>query len=132
VLVVEDETLIALEAEMLLAEAGFVPVGHALDSAEAKEMAIRLRPDVAIVDVQLLDGPTGVDLARFLAHEVGMVVVFATGNARHLPGDLAGAAGAIEKPYTDRRFLDVMNYLRAVLSGRPGAPPAALITPSSP
>jgi hypothetical protein len=43
VLIVEDDMLIALETELLLVEAGFVPIGHALDSTEAAALGANSR-----------------------------------------------------------------------------------------
>lgn len=127
VLIVEDDMLTALETELLLVEAGFVPIGHAPDSREAAALGARLAPDVAVVDLSLRDGPTGTALARYLARELGTLVVFATGNARDLPDDLAGAVGAIEKPYDDGRFAAAMSYVQDLIDGEAGPPPAGLI-----
>ncbi|HEY8566082.1 MAG TPA: response regulator [Beijerinckiaceae bacterium] len=126
-LVVEDEVLLAIEIEALLDEAGFEPVGHALKSGDAIKLARELKPDFALVDVHLLDGPTGVDVARRLALELGILVVFMTGNARRVPTDFAGAYGLIEKPYTDSGLLAALRHIQARLSGeRTGEPPPAL------
>jgi CheY-like chemotaxis protein len=111
VLIVEDEALLAVELGFLVEEAGCVEVGHALDSAVAVQMAGRLKPDIALVDVHLADGPTGVDAAREIAGHHGAMVLFMTANVKRLPEDLAGACGVIGKPYTDRAVRRALIYL---------------------
>ena len=65
VLVVEDEPLIrGLIAANLEAD-GFV-VRVAASSADARKVAEEFDPDIAILDIELGDGPTGVDLALIL------------------------------------------------------------------
>lgn len=57
VLVVEDEVLIALELEFLLGDLGHVTVGVAGSSQEAIALGRHTVPDVAFVDIHLIDGP---------------------------------------------------------------------------
>ena len=64
ILVVEDEVLIALELECLLEDLGHVSVGVAGSSADAIALGRTALPDVALVDIHLIDGPTGVEVAR--------------------------------------------------------------------
>ena len=56
VLIVEDDILIALDVEQSLLEAGFDVCGVATFEAEALELAERLRPDMAVVDISLGPG----------------------------------------------------------------------------
>ena len=111
VLIVEDEALLAVELGFLVQEAGMVEVGHAMDSAHAVQLAERHAPDLALVDVHLADGPTGVDAAREIAAHHGAVVLFMTANVKRLPEDLAGACGVIAKPYSDRSVRRALAYV---------------------
>jgi len=62
VLIVEDEQLLrTLIADVLVAE-GFV-VQTAGTAAEARKVADDFDPDVALLDIELGDGPNGIDLA---------------------------------------------------------------------
>ena len=128
VLIVEDEALLAVELGFLVREAGGVDVGHALDSAGAVAMARQLQPDIALVDVHLADGPTGVEAARQIAEGDGAMVLFMTANVKRLPEDLAGACGVIGKPYSDRAVRRALTYLaRCLQDGAvPGPPPPGL------
>src|SRR4028119_774104 len=94
VLIVEDEALLAMQVECLLLEAGHEPVGHALDSGEALTLARALSPDLALVDVHLRDGLTGVEVMRALTRDHGTAGVFVPGNLRPGRSDSAGGAAA--------------------------------------
>lgn len=128
VLIVEDEVLLAAELGHLIGEVGHVEVGHAMSSAEAVAMARDLRPDLALVDVHLRDGPTGIDVARCISHDCGGVALFMTANVRRLPDDFAGACGVIGKPYSEHGVKMALRYLEVCLDEglAPGLPPAGL------
>jgi CheY-like chemotaxis protein len=110
ILIVEDETLIALELESLLQDAGHEVVGIAASSQEAIALSSSHRPDLAFVDVHLADGPTGIEVARSLAGQ-GVTVLFMTANAKRIPEDYAGAQGIIAKPYTERGVRQALAYV---------------------
>lgn len=128
VLIVEDEALLALELSFIVREAGCTDVGHAMDSAEALAMASSLQPDLALVDVHLSDGPTGVEVARAIVEDCEAVALFMTANVKRLPGDFAGACGVIGKPYSDKAVRAALVYLSVcVRTGRaPGPAPVGL------
>lgn len=128
VLIVEDEILLAMELSFLIEEVGCVDVGHAMSSTDAMTMAADLRPDLALVDVHLQDGPTGIDLARHIASDCGVVALFMTANVKRLPADFAGACGVVGKPYSEHGMKAALRYLDICLrDGRaPGLAPAGL------
>jgi CheY-like chemotaxis protein len=128
VLIVEDEILLAEELAFLVREAGLRDVGCAMNSAEAITLASALTPDLALVDVHLDDGPTGVDTARLIVEDCGAVVLFMTANVKRLPEDYAGACGVIGKPYSEQTVRSALAYLQACLRGdrAAGPPPQGL------
>lgn len=128
VLIVEDEALLAAELGYLVEEVGCHDIGHAMTAAEALSLAAELTPDLALVDVHLRDGPTGVDVARAIADDCGGVALFMTANVKRLPADFAGACGVIGKPYSEHGVRTALRYLTVCLrEGRaPGAPPLGL------
>lgn len=115
VLIVEDEVLLAVELEHVLEEAGHRVVGHAMEAGEAVAMAGEHRPDLALVDVHLQDGPTGVDAARTLTNDCGAVVLFMTANKQRLPSDYAGACGVISKPYSEHGVRKALDFVSTCL-----------------
>jgi two-component system, response regulator PdtaR len=52
-LIIEDEILIALELEELLADLGYAICGLAPNGRQALNLAISHRPELALVDVRL-------------------------------------------------------------------------------
>ena len=128
VLIVEDEALLAAELQYIVEDAGCRDVGHAATSQEAFDLACRLTPDLALVDVCLQDGPTGIDAARLIARQCGGVALFMTANVKRLPDDFAGACGVIGKPYSEHAVCMALRYLCVCLrqGHAPGPPPAGL------
>lgn len=111
VLIVEDEALIAMELEGLVEDAGHLVTGWASNFEEARALVEETKPDLAFVDLQLADGNTGMDVARFISENHGSIVVFMTANPRWLPDDLQGAVGVMAKPYTMNGVMGALRYL---------------------
>jgi CheY-like chemotaxis protein len=128
VLIVEDEMLLAIELEHLIEEVGCRPLGCAMSSEEAVALAQQLHPDLALVDVHLSDGPTGVDVARKISQDCGGVALFMTANVKRLPEDFAGACGVIGKPYSEHGVKTALSYLAHCLreGQAPGPTPVGL------
>jgi CheY-like chemotaxis protein len=128
VLIVEDEVLLAADLEYMVSASGAEPVGHAMSSPEAIEIAEQRRPDLALVDVHLSDGPTGVDVARAVAELCGAVILFITANIKRLPRDFAGACGVVSKPYSEHQIRVALAFVEECMTeGRAlRAPPQGL------
>ena len=112
ILVVEDHALVAMELEAIIEEAGHVSAGWAMSFKEASDLVAALPrlPDLAFVDVNLGEGPSGVDVAATLRrHDVE--VVFMTANAKRLAEDMHGAIGIMAKPYSSTAVLAALSYL---------------------
>lgn len=112
VLIVEDEALLAMELESLVEDAGHKVVGWATSSKEARAMVDTVDADLAFVDIHLTDGPTGVDVAEYIARTKNSMVVFITANPKRVPENFAGAVGVIGKPYTMNGLLAALQYLQ--------------------
>tara|TARA_R110002051_G_scaffold10825_1_gene40336 strand:- start:1236 stop:1664 length:429 start_codon:yes stop_codon:yes gene_type:complete len=111
-MIVEDQALLAMELELVLADSGCSVVGCAKDLAGALALAERERPDLALVDVNLLDGMTGPRVAQVLVRQFGAAVVFLTANPEQIPDGYAGALGAMSKPIDERTVNDVVGFAR--------------------
>ncbi len=111
VLIVEDELLIALDLEMTIEEMGVHVAGLASD----REAALRLAPlaDIAFVDVNLSDGPTGPEIGRRLAEDHGISVVFMTANPEVVADGVRGALGVVQKPVMPRVVEQLVKYVAA-------------------
>jgi DNA-binding NarL/FixJ family response regulator len=81
VLVVEDEPLVKALLTSLLEADGF-QVKSAANAAEARAVAKDFEPKVAILDIELGDGPSGIDLSQILRLQFPQIgLVFLT----HIP-----------------------------------------------
>lgn len=117
VLIVEDEALVAMELEDMIGMAGHQAVAQADDLASAISAADAERPDLALVDIQLAQGCSGLDVAAALKAR-GIPVVFATGNCPTERGRGLGMA-CLHKPITDGSLAATMRVADAVIGRRP-------------
>jgi DNA-binding response OmpR family regulator len=125
VLIVEDEALLQMQLEIYVEEAGHAVAGCASSLRDALDLIRREKADLALVDVHLADGPSGVDVGRAFA-EAGIGVVFLTANAKRIPGDFCGAIGVIGKPYTQASLQEALDFLVAAVRRPPPAAPVPL------
>lgn len=124
VMIVEDQALLAMELELVLAEAGCDIVGCAMDRSSAFAIAERERPDLALVDVNLLDGLTGPQIAQRMVAEYSCAVIFLTANPEQIPEGFAGALGAVCKPFDESTIRAVVVFARQFIQHRTlGEPP---------
>jgi DNA-binding NarL/FixJ family response regulator len=78
VLLVEDNTFTRATVRGALENAGLIIVGDTGIAAESLDLARRHRPDAALVDLDLGDGPSGVEVAkrlRQLLPLIGLVIL---------------------------------------------------------
>lgn len=73
-MVVDDETMISGLVAQLLRAQGF-EVETARDAAHARTVLEDFDPDIAIIDIDLGEGPSGVDLAHFVVTELPHVAI---------------------------------------------------------
>jgi len=131
ILIVEDEALLAMELESEVEEAGHEIVGVAAESKQALSLIEKSSPQFAFVDIQLLDGPTGIDVGRHLASR-SIPYVFVSGNLKRIPEDFAGALGAIKKPYTMNGLQNALEFIDTIVNGEHQsvtAPPSLVLSP---
>lgn len=97
VLIVEDEIFVALDIENILLSSGFTVSGIAADRKAA--LALADECDVALVDINLRDGPTGPAIATELAERHGVKVVFVTANPAQIGEAESVATAIVSKPF---------------------------------
>jgi DNA-binding NarL/FixJ family response regulator len=112
ILIVEDDVLIAMDAEMTLLDAGHEVVGIAADEEAAIALALRTSPDVLLLDLRLARGGCGRRVAERLAGKVRAAIVFASGNltpdTRTRLMALSPAA-MLPKPYRPEQLVRAMS-----------------------
>jgi two-component SAPR family response regulator len=95
VMIVEDEMLIAMELESIVADQGGTVIGPAPNIERALALLDRERPDAAILDVNL-NGSTVAPVAAALT-EQGVPFVLATGYGKAPPPEMEGVP-LVQKP----------------------------------
>ncbi len=127
-LIVEDEALLAMDIEAMVEDCGHRVVGEAASLAEVEALDPVLAPDVALVDVQLARGSSGLDVAALIRTRWhATVIVFVTANPKKLPEDFAGAHGVIAKPFSRTGLKSALHYIEEGVTD----PPPASTAPAS-
>ena len=117
ILIVEDEALVAMEIEGMLGLAGHEAIAQADDLQSALAAVEAERPDLALVDIQLGRGVSGLDIAEALKDR-GIPVLFATGNCPMERGREL-ALGCLHKPFTDNMLIAAVRAAEDRIEGRP-------------
>lgn len=100
VLIIEDETFIALDLEGLLESLGHRVIGIARTHTEAVAIAKKKRPGLILADIQLADGSSGLDAVNELLDTFEVPVIFITAYPeRFLTGQRPEPAFLIAKPF---------------------------------
>ena len=123
IMIVEDEALLLMQLESTIEDEGHEIVGTAMTSGEAIALARLVEPDIAFVDLHLLDGPTGIYVARHLRASEKTLVIFITANATRVPEDYEGAAGIVAKPFSQAGITACIRYLSECVRRPPPKPP---------
>lgn len=110
ILIVEDEIIIGMETEAAIEDLGHISLGVAATAAEALQIAVAELPDIAFVDVNLSDGPTGPRVGAELA-KLGVAVVFITANPRTIEKQVVNAIGVLDKPVAEAELGEVIAFL---------------------
>jgi DNA-directed RNA polymerase specialized sigma24 family protein len=110
VLIIEDETFIALDLEGLAESLGHRVVGIARTHAEAVKLAKIKEPGLILADIQLADGSSGLDAVNELLGDFEVPVIFITAYPeRFLTGQRPEPAFLIAKPFQPATVSAVMS-----------------------
>lgn len=118
ILIVEDEIIIGMATEAAVEDLGHRSIGIAATAAEAFQIADAELPDIAFVDVNLADGPTGPLVGAELAKR-GVAVVFITANPRTIENQVEKAVGVLDKPVGEAEIGEVIAFLTAQAARAP-------------
>jgi len=117
VLIVEDQFLVALDLEHIVASAGYPVVGIATALAEIESLTIP--PQIAFIDINLRDGPTGVEIARALSERFGTQIIFVTANPAQIDQPPPTTIGVIQKPFSPSTIESSIGYALGAASAPP-------------
>jgi DNA-binding NarL/FixJ family response regulator len=126
ILIADDHGIVRSGLRLLLErQQGIEVVAEAADGAEAREIAVRERPDLAILDVKM-PKLTGLQVTREIkqqAPEVAVLILSMHDDERYLFEALkAGASGYVLKTQADT---DLVSAIRAIERGEPFLTPRA-------
>jgi DNA-directed RNA polymerase specialized sigma24 family protein/CheY-like chemotaxis protein len=100
VLIIEDETFIAMDLESLVRNLGHNVIGVARTHADAVALAKNKNPGLILADIQLADGSSGLDAVNELLRVFEVPVIFVTAYPeRFLTGERPEPAFLISKPF---------------------------------
>lgn len=119
ILIIEDEALVAMELRFVLEDLGHEVIGTAADAKSARVLAAETDIDLALVDIHLSDGPTGIALGRELGQDLGVTVLFMTANPGMVREGVAGTVGVLSKPSDERAVQTAVDYALGRRAGRP-------------
>lgn len=119
VLVVEDEAAILMQLEVTIADGGHEVVATAMSSQEAIDLASATQPDLVLLDLHLLDGLTGFEVAKRVHATGKAAVIFMTANASRVSDDNEDAIGVLAKPCSRAALNATMRYVTECLRTPP-------------
>jgi DNA-directed RNA polymerase specialized sigma24 family protein len=100
VLIIEDETFIAIDIEALVESLGHKVIGVARTHSEAVALAGQKPPGLILADIQLADGSSGLDAVNELLGSFEIPVIFITAYPEQfLTGQRPEPAFLIAKPF---------------------------------
>jgi two-component system, response regulator PdtaR len=119
ILIVEDDAVIAMVLTDSLEDGGHEVMGPAATLAEALALCEGAPPpELAVLDINLRDGSSGVDVARALRERWGVRSIFASGRAEEARRARDVALGCVRKPYAPETVLRCVETAREVMDGR--------------
>src|SRR3954468_24456177 len=105
VLVVEDETIVAMDIASTLRRLGYTVVGVVSSGEAAVEVAPEAMPDVVLMDVRLQGAMDGIEAARLIHERHDIPIVFLTAHADVDTVERSKSSapyGYLIKPFDDR------------------------------
>jgi DNA-binding response OmpR family regulator len=119
ILIIEDEALVAMELRFVLEDLGYEVAGVCATAKGALDTVSETDIDLALVDIHLSDGPTGIDLGRRLGQDMGVSVLFMTANPGMVREGVAGTIGVLSKPTDERAVQTAVDYALRRRHGEP-------------
>ncbi|MFM9937612.1 MAG: response regulator [Novosphingobium sp.] len=100
VLIIEDESIIALHIASIVEDLGHSVAGIARTRREATAMAAQTQPELVLADISLADGSSGIAAVKDILAEMDVPVIFITAfPERLLTGERPEPTYLIAKPF---------------------------------
>jgi PAS domain S-box-containing protein len=107
ILIVEDESIVAMELADRLRALGYIVVGSAATGKQAVEKAIDKEPNLILMDIMLKGKMTGIDAAEEILSKRNIPIVFLTAYADESTlerAKITGPYGYLLKPFEEREL----------------------------
>ncbi len=107
ILIVEDETIVAMDIERGLRGLGYAVIGAIGNGEQAVELAQAQRPDLILMDIRLKGAMDGIEAASQIRSRQGIPVIFLTAHADEATVERAKVAepyGYLLKPFVDQEL----------------------------
>lgn len=125
VLIIEDESVIALDLAAIASDLGHEVLPIAVTRKQAVDIAAREKPGLVLADIQLSDGSSGIDAAKDILAISQIPVVFITAYPeRLLTGQRPEPTFLISKPFvpsTVKAIVSQALFLHPPAAGNPSA-----------
>lgn len=120
VLIIEDEPLIAMQLEDLVAGLGHTISGTAATRTQAREVVAETMPGLVLADIQLADGSSGLDAVDDILSLGSVPVIFITAYPeRLLTGDRPEPTYLVTKPFQEASVRAAISQALFFRSGKP-------------
>ena len=117
ILVVEDESIVAIDLEETLQEMGYEVTGIVASGEAAIEKSAQQKPDLVLMDIMLQGKVDGITAAATIREQAKIPVIFLTSHADSATLERAKVTepyGYILKPYKDVELRTVIEIALAV------------------
>jgi PAS domain S-box-containing protein len=107
ILIVEDETIVALDLQQRLTGLGYRVQGLAQDGKEAIQRFLEQKPDLVLMDIDLGPGMGGIETALAIHKRSDVPIIYVTANSDAdtvRTAARSGPIGYILKPFEDREL----------------------------
>ncbi len=107
ILIVEDESIVALDLQMRLTRLGYRVVGIAASSTEALQLAEQFQPDLTLMDIRLKGAMDGIETAQALRQRLDTPIVYLTAYADEATlqrAKMTEPYGYLVKPFEEREL----------------------------
>jgi len=107
ILIVEDDTLIALDLQTLVENAGYAVIGPARSVEAATKLLEQAKPDLALLDINL-GGTNSFRIADLLEAQA-VPFVFVTAHSRRVIDEVHAKRPVVEKPFLPDALLSAIH-----------------------
>ena len=114
IMIVEDESIVALDLKNMLRRLGHSVVAVADTGTDAIYLAGQQKPDLILMDIRLRGTMDGIEAANVILQRFGIPIIFLTAQADDVTRNRAqkvNAAAYLTKPFAPQELAGVINDL---------------------